>query len=122
MKAAAIVHRTAFDKRLPWLAGFLVQDVGRWDGQGLIGFISFREGWIDHLYVLPDAHGRGVGTALLTVARSQYDDLSLWTFQANTGARRFCERHGFRAVRMTDGAGNEAREPDVLYHWTRAID
>jgi putative acetyltransferase len=41
--------------------------------------------------------------------------LRLWTFQRNAGARRFYERNGFAAVELTDGLGNEEREPDVRY-------
>jgi hypothetical protein len=41
----------------------------------------------------------------------------LWTFQTNTGARRFYERHGFVAVDETDGSANEERAPDVRYAW-----
>ncbi len=43
----------------------------------------------------------------------------LWTFQTNLPARRFYERHGFIAVRWTDGASNEERAPDVRYVWGR---
>ena len=43
--------------------------------------------------------------------------LELWVFQKNDGARRFYERHGFRLVRLTDGADNMEREPDALYAW-----
>jgi hypothetical protein len=32
-------------------------------------------------------------------------------------ARRFYERHGLRAVRFTDGTGNEEKTPDALYEW-----
>jgi hypothetical protein len=28
-------------------------------------------------------------------------------------------RRGFRLVEMTDGRGNEEREPDALYEWGR---
>jgi hypothetical protein len=35
----------------------------------------------------------------------------------NVGARCFYERHGFTAVEMTDGAGNDERQPDVRYAW-----
>ena len=45
------------------------------------------------------------------------DGLELWTFQVNVGARRFYERHGFRAVELTDGSANEEHEPDVRYVW-----
>ncbi len=37
--------------------------------------------------------------------------------QRNNRARAFYERHGFRVARMTDGADNEEREPDILYVW-----
>jgi hypothetical protein len=42
--------------------------------------------------------------------------LDLWTFQANAGARRSYERHGFAATSTTDG-DNEEAAPDVRYHW-----
>ena len=38
---------------------------------------------------------------------------TLWVFQRNTGARRFYERRGLRLVELTDGAGNDEREPDA---------
>jgi putative acetyltransferase len=91
--------------------------VGEEDGT-VAGFIAFRPGWIDHLYVLPAFRGQGLGTRLLALACATHPRLELWTFQRNAGARRFYERHGFLAVRETDGAGNEEREPDVLYAWT----
>ena len=85
----------------------------------LVGIVAFRQEWIDQLYVLPDFHGRGVGTALLQVARSSHSRLQLWTFQRNNAARRFYEARGFVAIRQTDGAANHEKEPDVLYLWQR---
>jgi hypothetical protein len=41
--------------------------------------------------------------------------IRLYTFQANAGARRFYERHGFVPIEFTDGQANEERCPDVLY-------
>jgi GNAT superfamily N-acetyltransferase len=133
MQAAAIVHRTAFNDRLPWLAGLHTpdEDFGFWsqvvfadceiwgvdNGTGLLGVIAFCKDWIDQLYVLPSAQGKGVGTALLDIAKAAQPKLSLWTFQKNAGARRFYERHGFVPVEDTDGSGNEEREPDMLYRW-----
>lgn len=35
--------------------------------------------------------------------------------QANVRARRFYERYGFRAIRLSDGRANEEHCPDVLY-------
>ena len=135
MKAAAAVHRDAFDDRLPWLKGLhtpeqdqayfrghvfdTCQPWGAFEDLRLVGIIAFREGWIDQLYVLPAWQGRGVGATLLGLATGSQSSLRLWTFQKNTGARRFYEKHGFRAVELTDGSRNEEREPDVLYEWRR---
>ena len=41
------------------------------------------------------------------------------SFQKNIAARRFYERNGFVVIEETDGAGNEEREPDVLYEWRK---
>jgi GNAT superfamily N-acetyltransferase len=61
--------------------------------------------------------GRGLGPQLLNLAKDHNPDgLELWTFQANTGARRFYERHGFVTVGTTD-ADNDEGAPDVRYHW-----
>ena len=46
--------------------------------------------------------------------------LQLWTFQVNDRARRFYERNGFTIAEMTDGAGNQEREPDIRYSGTLA--
>ncbi len=37
--------------------------------------------------------------------------------QRNDGARRFYEKHGLHVVELTEGSGNEEREPDALYEW-----
>jgi GNAT superfamily N-acetyltransferase len=135
MDAAARIHRTAFDDRLPWLSGLHTPDEdrawfrghvfetcqvwGAWNDLALAGMMAFREGWIDQLYVLPDAQGQGLGSALLDLAKSAFADLRLWTFQRNAGARRFYDFHGFQAVEFTDGQRNDEKEPDVLYRWAR---
>ncbi|MGY8663761.1 GNAT family N-acetyltransferase [Bradyrhizobium sp. UFLA05-109] len=135
MDAAARVHRIAFDHAMPWLVGLHTPDEDRWfyrervfarcrlwgrfDGGALGGIIAFRDGWIEQLYVLPDAQGRGVGTELLDVAKSTFEHLQLWTFQRNVRARRFYELRGFELVEETDGTGNEEKEPDARYVWKR---
>ena len=135
MDAAARVHRAAFDDRLPWLAGLHTPEEDRqfyrtqvfsactvWGAEidaEIVGIVAFRPLWIDQLYILPAAQGRGIGGRLLEIARAEQHSVSLWTFQKNAGARRFYEARGFVAVEETDGAGNEEREPDVLYRWTR---
>lgn len=73
-------------------------------------------GWIDHLYVAPEAVGRGVGTALLEHALAILRaPVWLYTFQSNERARGFYELRGFKAVKFGDGTGNEVGLPDVLY-------
>ena len=135
MPEAARVHRAAFDHALPWLTGLHTpqEDLdfyrsrvyatctvwGALDGTTTIGIIAFRADWIDQLYILPHAQGRGIGTALLDVARGAFPRLHAWTFQRNAPARRFYERRSFLLVRETDGADNEEKEPDALYLWER---
>ncbi|MCP3470333.1 GNAT family N-acetyltransferase [Bradyrhizobium sp. CCGUVB1N3] len=135
MDAAARVHRIAFDHALPWLVGLHTPEEDRWfyrerlfvtcrlwgrfDGDALGGIIAFRDGWIEQLYVLPNAQDRGVGTELLDVAKNAFDHLQLWTFQRNVRARRFYESRGFELVEETDGTGNEEKEPDARYVWRR---
>jgi GNAT superfamily N-acetyltransferase len=90
------------------------------DGR-VVGFAALAGDLLGYLYVHPDAQNRGVGTALLGVVKVERPSgFRLWTFQRNEGARRFYERHGLRAVEVTDGSGNEEKEPDVLYEWVAA--
>lgn len=84
-----------------------------------IGFIAYKQDWISHLYILPDYHRKGIGTQLLSYAIKAYPYLQLWTFQRNAQARRFYEKHGFTATTITNGEGNEEKEPDVMYEWRR---
>jgi len=67
--------------------------------------------------VAPAAQGRGLGARLLGLAQARAASLELQVFQRNQPARAFYERHGFRLVGTTDGAGNEEREPDARYRW-----
>jgi putative acetyltransferase len=136
MDEAAAIHRAAFDDRLPWLAGLHTPQEDRsyfrshvfpacevWGAvdEAMIGFIAFRDEWIDQLYILPHRQRQGVGRALLQIAKAASPRLFLWTFQRNAPARRFYESHGFVVVRETDGSGNEEREPDVLYQWAHEM-
>ena len=99
---------------------FASNDVWLAEGDdGPLGYVAFRPDFIEHLFVRPEAQGTGVGLRLLDKSREGAFEVSLWTFQQNLRARRFYERHGFVAVRMTDGAENEEKLPDVLYRWRR---
>ncbi len=88
------------------------------DGEA-VGYSAYRPGWLDHLYVDPVWHGRGIGATLLRDATAANADLQLWCFARNIAACRFYEAHGFTPVERTDGARNEEREPDIRYAWRR---
>ncbi|WP_375261044.1 GNAT family N-acetyltransferase [Palleronia sp.] len=80
-----------------------------------IGFLARRGDEIPALYVA--SPGEGTGTLLLQHSQAtRPGGFRLWTFRANTGARRFYARHGFRPLRATEG-DNEEKLPDVLLHW-----
>lgn len=113
----AVAH--ADDSVRAWWSDVLVVRDEVWvaelDGE-TVGVLALRRpDWVDQLYVVGSAAGRGVGSALLDVARRELGGRrQLWTFQSNTGARRFYERHGFVDVERTSG-DNEEGAPDVRY-------
>lgn len=89
------------------------------DAAGVCGFLALdpADRLISALYLSERAHGQGIGKALLNQAKVECPTgLGLWTFVANTGARRFYEREGFREVARTDG-DNEEGLPDILFRW-----
>jgi ribosomal protein S18 acetylase RimI-like enzyme len=74
--------------------------------------------WVDQLYVLPGFDNQGLGSRLLRFAHESLKrPVRLFTFQQNTGARRFYERHGYKVVALSDGQSNEEKCPDVLYEF-----
>ncbi len=85
----------------------------------IAGFMARDASKVQSLYVAQDFQGMGIGSALLADAMAQRAELELWTFEANHGAQRFYERHGFREVERTDGAGNEEGLPDIRYVWSK---
>lgn len=87
--------------------------------EDVLGFIARDGDDIHALYIDPEARGQGIGSALLASAMQHEDHLTLWTFQANTRAQAFYERHGFAPVEHTDGSGNDEGLPDIRYHWQR---
>ena len=84
----------------------------------VIAVVSLSDTMVEQLYVRPDWIGRGVGRALLDLAkRERPAGLELYCFAANARARRFYERNAFEAIAFGDGSGNMERQPDVLYRW-----
>ena len=115
------------DEIRSWVRAHLIPHehvtVAEADGR-LAGFVAthFEDGhtWLTQLFLAPGFTGRGIGTALLAHALEFAErPVRLWAFQQNDGARRFYERHGFTAIRFTDGRDNEERTPDVLFELDR---
>jgi 8-oxo-dGTP pyrophosphatase MutT (NUDIX family)/L-amino acid N-acyltransferase YncA len=102
-----------------WMGEVAIPTMDVWvaDLDGVVvGQFMLQPGWLQHLYIDPSWMGRGLGNQLMDVVRQrQPGELQLWTFQTNSAARRFYERHGFDAVELTDGSGNEEHWPDVRY-------
>jgi len=135
MQAAAGIRRVALRQRLPWLPDLHTPEeeeqywrkhllpnctiLGAAMGDRLVGVIAYGDDWIEQLYVLPDFQSNGIGSLLLGCAKEEMDEIRLWTFQRNVGARAFYERHGFSAEDETDGAENAEKQPDIRYHWRR---
>ncbi|MEU6018976.1 GNAT family N-acetyltransferase [Streptomyces sp. NPDC047515] len=108
---------------LAWMTHVVLPGTTVWiaeTGAGdVLGFASLDGAELEHLYLRPDARRRGIGSLLLAKVReTARDELTLYVFQRNTGARAFYERHGFAAVAFDDGSRNEEKEPDVRYRWT----
>ncbi|MRX50824.1 GNAT family N-acetyltransferase [Paracoccus sp. S-4012] len=82
------------------------------------GFVALDPtGYVHALHAA--APGSGIGRQLLDAAKARAGSLSLWTFEANTHARRFYLRQGFREGRRSEGDNPEAL-PDVEYLWRAA--
>jgi GNAT superfamily N-acetyltransferase len=105
---------------LAWLGGRFEQDevwVAEVDGR-LAAYALFTQTWLDDLYVVPDAAGQGIGTALLDLVKARRPaGFCLWVFEMNTPARGFYARHGLVELERTDGQANEEKQPDVKMAW-----
>jgi len=111
------------DEVRAWIADSLLatRDVWVAEADGLLGYMALQPGWIDQLYLRPAVWRRGIGGALVARAKVLHPGgLHLWCFQCNARGRAFYEKQGFSAERLTDGADNEEREPDILYAWAGA--
>lgn len=115
------------DEMRVWFAAVVMPEREVWvaepaTGDGLVALMVLDGGWLDQLYVAPGWLSLGIGGRLVALAKNRRPEgLQLWTFQSNSGARRFYEREGFTPVEETDGAGNEEKSRDVRYTWTPGV-
>lgn len=88
-----------------------------WRSDRLAGFLALDGGSISQLYIDPLEQRKGIGTLLIDFAKRRSPTrLELHTHQANTGARAFYERNGFRSTGFGVSPPPES-EPDVRYEW-----
>ncbi len=122
-RLSAWLHVHTPEEDLAFFSGQMLPNQTVWvieDGQGgLLAYAAGVEGWLNHLFVHPDAQGHGHGSRLLDHVRTDAETLQLWTFQDNVRARAFYEARGFAAVEFTDGENNDEKTPDVRYEWRR---
>lgn len=132
--AIAVIHRQAMRVSLPFLPELHTAEQDLWfvrerlmsenqtwvaeAGGQVVAYIAFSPEWISHLFVHPDHQGQGHGPSLLAHAMADGRSRQLWTFQKNTRARTFYEARGWVLAELTDGQGNEEKEPDARYVWT----
>lgn len=89
-----------------------------WIGPQIVGFMATTAESVEHLYVDVPWLGRGIGTQLLTLAKTgSSGSLWLYTFARNANARAFYERHGF--VDTGHGFENMWKLEDIRYVWSR---
>lgn len=111
----AFVARRVRDSEV-WVAALAADDGSRADR--VVGHLDLDGDWVHSLYVDPRAQRRGVGAALLDLAKARRPDgFGLWVFVSNARARAFYRRHGLVELETTDGSANEEKAPDVRMVW-----
>ena len=105
-----VFYREAFAKGPIW---------GAFDGDRLVGHIALEPGWVEHLFVEPDRQREGIGRALLDIGMREQDDLQLYTYAANTPARRLYDAAGFVVEEHGFDPEHDDRVPNVRYRWRR---
>jgi GNAT superfamily N-acetyltransferase len=118
----ALRHPQSFEE---WKARFEHELVARdsiWVAESdgaIVAFIAVEQsqGSLDQIFVEPAFQGTGLGAALLAKAKElSPSGLSLHTLAQNAHARRFYERHGFRAEESSTNPVNGM--PSVTYRWS----
>lgn len=88
------------------------------EGGAVAGFLAREGSYVHALFIAPAWQRRGIGRALIARAKAASPALDLWTFAANTAARRFYEDAGFAEIARGDGSENEEGLPEIHYRWS----
>lgn len=65
----------------------------------IIGFISMIENEIGGLFVNPQNHSKGIGTALVNYMKQFHKELEVEVFEQNKIGRPFYEKFGFKTIK-----------------------
>jgi ribosomal protein S18 acetylase RimI-like enzyme len=88
-----------------------------YDSGGVRGFMTAAHGHVVSLFVDPTYQRQGIGSLLLSRAKTTYQALELAVFVENTGGILFYHRHGFFVVKRKP---IPAAESEVLImRWTQ---
>jgi GNAT superfamily N-acetyltransferase len=91
------------------------------DGR-VVGVAGLDGCWLHGFYVLPEHWGTGVAHELLVAVLAELPDcaeLKLWVLEENRRARRFYEKHGWRANGETRVVEYPPHPLDVGYSYIR---
>jgi ribosomal protein S18 acetylase RimI-like enzyme len=89
--------------------------------QEVVGVLASNSESVCALYIRPDHQRRGIGSALLEVAKKESaGGLWLFTFAKNSQARGFYAKHGFLEVAF--GFESHWQLEDVKLSWSRSAD
>ena len=82
------------------------------------GLMAVKGNELDQLYIHNDYQKKGIGSRLLNLAKEMSPGkLELFTFEINTNARAFYEKHGFKIIGRN--FENEENLPDIKYEWVK---
>jgi len=95
--------------------GYVAHDQGR-----VVGFCSREDDNVSGLFILKEARGCGIGKRLLDLAKADRDWITVWAYEANTGARKFYHREGLVEIKRELEEFDDGNSlMDVEHRWTR---
>jgi ribosomal protein S18 acetylase RimI-like enzyme len=123
-RALGIYEVHSFDDHLDFVCSNLVKNTTVFlaihkPHDSVVGIMALHGAELNQLYVHIDFQRIGIGTQLLNVAKQvSTGKLQLHTFEVNSNAQAFYEKHGFTLIGR--GCENEEGLPDIRYQWIRS--
>lgn len=86
------------------------------DGAKLLGFYALLEDRLAAIFVRPDLQGRGIGTRLVSHAKSKRDAISLSVYKANATGIGFYKSQGFLIA--GESLDSATGQDEYIMQWT----